>query len=63
MKKTDKKSYVNQIFVKGGKFYEVFEVDLNTEMISARNLAKGEVIIREGFDKWDKNYKVIGGKL
>jgi hypothetical protein len=63
MKKTDKKSYVNQIFVKGGKFYKVFEVDLNTEMISARNLEKDEIIIRETFDKWDKNYKMIGGKL
>ncbi|MFA5297268.1 MAG: hypothetical protein WC389_03570 [Lutibacter sp.] len=57
----NKKKYLNKIFTKNGKFYKVFEVDIKTEIISARNLEKTELIIRETFKKFDEKYNYFGG--
>lgn len=62
MAKKTKKDYLNKVFVKKGKFYKVFEVDTNTEMISARNLEKSELVIRETFKKFDEQYKYLEGQ-
>lgn len=59
--KKSKTDYLNKIFVKKGKFYKVFEVNMQTEMISARNLEKAELVVKETFKKFDEQYKYYGG--
>lgn len=59
MRKNIVKKYLGNVYTKNGKIYKVFEVDPESEMVSIRNLEKSEIVIKETFKKFEKDYKFL----